>query len=252
MKNNLQNSLVKQGERVDDLQNGFFVIQDPEKFCFGMDAVLLSGFAKIKKGEQVLDMGTGTGIIPILLKAKTPGQHFTGLEIQEECAKMASRSVRYNGLDSDIDIVCGDIKEAAEIFGAASFHAVTCNPPYMIGQHGLQNPYVAKAIARHEILCTLEDVVSQAARVLKDRGRFYMVHRPFRLAEIFQALTKYKLEPKRMQLVYPFVDREPNMVLIEALKGGNSRITVEKPLIVYEKPGVYTQDILKIYGPAGA
>jgi tRNA1Val (adenine37-N6)-methyltransferase len=252
MKNNLQNSLVKQGERVDDLQNGFFVIQDPEKFCFGMDAVLLSGFAKIKKGEQVLDMGTGTGIIPILLKAKTPGQHFTGLEIQEECAKMASRSVRYNGLDSDIDIVCGDIKEAAEIFGAASFHAVTCNPPYMIGQHGLQNPYMAKAIARHEILCTLEDVVSQAARVLKDRGRFYMVHRPFRLAEIFQALTKYKLEPKRMQLVYPFVDREPNMVLIEALKGGNSRITVEKPLIVYEKPGVYTQDILKIYGPAGA
>lgn len=251
MKNNLQNSLVKQGERVDDLQNGFFVIQDPEKFCFGMDAVLLSGFAKIKKGEQVLDMGTGTGIIPILLKAKTPGQHFTGLEIQEECAKMASRSVRYNGLDSDIDIVCGDIKEAAEIFGAASFHAVTCNPPYMIGQHGLQNPYMAKAIARHEILCTLEDVVSQAARVLKDRGRFYMVHRPFRLAEIFQALTKYKLEPKRMQLVYPFVDREPNMVLIEALKGGNSRITVEKPLIVYEKPGVYTDEILKIYGPAG-
>ena len=251
MKNNLQNSLVKQGERVDDLQNGFFVIQDPEKFCFGMDAVLLSGFAKIKKGEQVLDMGTGTGIIPILLKAKTPGQHFTGLEIQEECAKMASRSVRYNGLDSDIDIVCGDIKEAAEIFGAASFHAVTCNPPYMIGQHGLQNPYMAKAIARHEILCTLEDVVSQAARVLKDRGRFYMVHRPFRLAEIFQALTKYKLEPKRMQLVYPFVDREPNMVLIEALKGGNSRITVEKPLIVYEKPGVYTDEILKIYGSAG-
>ena len=114
------------------------------------------------------------------------------------------RSVRYNGLDSDIDIVCGDIKEAAEIFGAASFHAVTCNPPYMIGQHGLQNPYMAKAIARHEILCTLEDVVSQAARVLKDRGRFYMVHCPFRLAEIFQALTKYKLEPKRMQLVCPF------------------------------------------------
>lgn len=249
MKNNLQNSLVKQGERVDDLQNGFFVIQDPEKFCFGMDAVLLSGFAKIKKGEQVLDMGTGTGIIPILLKAKTPGQHFTGLEIQEECAKMASRSVRYNGLDSDIDIVCGDIKEAAEIFGAASFHAVTCNPPYMIGQHGLQNPYMAKAIARHEILCTLEDVVSQTAKVLKDRGRFYMVHRPFRLVEIFQVLSRYKLEPKRMQLVYPFKDREPNMVLIEALKGGNSRITVEKPLIVYEKPGVYTEEILKIYGP---
>lgn len=125
---------------------------------------------------------------------------------------------------------------------------MTSNPPYMIGQHGLQNPYMAKAIARHEILCTLEDVVSQAAAVLKDRGRFYMVHRPFRLAEIFQVLMKYKLEPKRMQLVYLYIDREPNMVLIEARKGGNSRITVERPLIVYEKPGVYTSDILEIYG----
>ena len=249
MENNLRDSLVKPGERVDDLQNGYYVIQNPEKFCFGMDAVLLSGFAKIKKDERVLDMGTGTGIIPVLLKSKTPGEHFTGLEIQEECAEMAQRSVAYNNLEQDIDIVCGDIKEAAEIFGAASFHAVTSNPPYMIGQHGLQNPYMAKAIARHEILCTLEDVVSQAAKVLKDRGRFYMVHRPFRLVEIFQVLTRYKLEPKRMQLVYPFKYREPNMVLIEALKGGNSRITVEKPLIVYEKPGVYTEEILKIYGP---
>lgn len=252
MENKLHVGLVRQGERVDDLQNGYYVIQNPEKFCFGMDAVLLSGFAKIKKGQHVLDMGTGTGIIPVLLRAKTPGEHFTGLEIQEECAEMARRSVTYNNLEQDIDIVCGDIKEAAEIFGAASFHAVTCNPPYMIGQHGLQNPYMPKAIARHEILCTLEDVVSQASRVLKDRGHFYMVHRPFRLAEIFQVLTKYKLEPKRMQLVYPFVDREPNMVLIEALKGGNSRITVERPLIVYEKPGVYTEDILRIYGPSGA
>lgn len=252
MENKLHAGLVRQGERVDDLQNGYYVIQNPEKFCFGMDAVLLSGFAKIKKGQHVLDMGTGTGIIPVLLRAKTPGEHFTGLEIQEECAEMARRSVTYNNLEQDIDIVCGDIKEAAEIFGAASFHAVTCNPPYMIGQHGLQNPYMPKAIARHEILCTLEDVVSQASRVLKDRGHFYMVHRPFRLAEIFQVLTKYKLEPKRMQLVYPFVDREPNMVLIEALKGGNSRITVERPLIVYEKPGVYTEDILRIYGPSGA
>ena len=160
---------------------------------------------------------------------------------------MATRSVQYNGLESTVDIVCGDIKEAAGIFGAASFDVVTSNPPYMIGAHGLQNPYMAKAIARHEVLCTLEDVVSQASKVLKDRGRFFMVHRPFRLAEIFSVLTRYKLEPKRMQLVYPYIDREPNMVLIEALKGGNSRITVEKPLIVYEKPGVYTKDILEIY-----
>ena len=244
----MRNDLVKQGERVDDLQNGYFVIQDPKKFCFGMDAVLLSGFARVKKGETVLDMGTGTGIIPILLRARTEGDHFTGLEIQEECARMAERSVAYNGLDSEIGIVQGDIKEAAEIFGAASFHVVTCNPPYMIGAHGLRNPDMPKAIARHEVLCTLEDVVSQAAKVLKDRGRFYMVHRPFRLTEIMNVLTKYKLEPKRMQLVYPYIDRDPNMVLIEALKGGNSRITVERPLIVYEKPGEYTKSILDIYG----
>lgn len=248
MERNPQTDLVYPGERVDDLQNGFYVIQNPEKFCFGMDAVLLSGFAKIRKNARVLDMGTGTGIIPILLKSRGKGEHLTGLEIQEECADMATRSVAYNGLESAIDIVCGDIKEAAGIFGAASFDVVTSNPPYMIGEHGLRNPYMAKAIARHEVLCTLEDVVSQASRVLKDRGHFFMVHRPFRLAEIFQVLMKYKLEPKRMQLVYPYIDREPNMVLIEACKGGNSRITVERPLIVYEKPGEYTKAILEIYG----
>lgn len=239
---------LQPGERIDDLErNGYRIIQNPEKFCFGMDAVLLSGFAKIRNNARVLDMGTGTGIIPILLKSREKGTHFTGLEIQKECADMASRSVAYNGLESAIDIVCGDIKEAAEIFGAASFDVVTSNPPYMIGEHGLRNPYMAKAIARHEVLCTLEDVVSQASRVLKDRGHFFMVHRPFRLAEIFQVMMKYKLEPKRMQLVYPYIDREPNMVLIEACKGGNSRITVERPLIVYEKPGEYTKSILEIY-----
>ena len=235
----MTDQLVKDNERIDDLQNGYYVIQDPDKFCFGMDAVLLSGFAKVKKGETALDLGTGTGIIPILLKTKTNGKHFTGLEIQKECADMAGRSVRYNHLEDDVEIVRGDIKEAADIFGAASFDVVTSNPPYMIGQHGLRNPDMPKAIARHEVLCNLEDV--------KERGRFYMVHRPFRLAEIMNVLTKYRLEPKRMQLVYPYIDREPNMVLIEALKGGNSRVTVEPPLIVYKEPGVYTENILKIY-----
>lgn len=243
----MNNSLVLPHERVDDLQNGFFVIQDPEKFCFGMDAVLLSGFSRIKPGERVLDMGTGTGIIPVLLAANTKGQHFTGLEIQKECVQMAARTVAYNDLQEKVDIVQGDIKEAAEIFGAASFHVVTCNPPYMIGQHGLQNPHMPKAIARHEILCTLEDVVCSASKVLMPGGNFFMVHRPFRLAEIMGTLMKYRLEPKRMQLVYPYIDREPNMVLLEARKGGNSRITVEKPLIVYERPGVYTRDILERY-----
>lgn len=240
--------LVKEKERVDDLQNGYYVIQDPGKFCFGMDAVLLSGFVKLKKDETVLDMCTGTGIIPILLRAKTAGKHFTGLEIQEECAEMAQRSVKYNHLEQDIDIVKGDVKEAADIFGAASFHVVTCNPPYMIGNHGLKNPDMPKAVARHEILCTLEDVISQTAKILKDNGRFYMVHRPFRLVEIMNTLTKYKLEPKRIQLVYPYIDKEANMVLIEARKGGNSRVTVERPLVVYQRAGVYTKEILDIYG----
>lgn len=244
----MNSNLVKPNERVDDLQNGFYVIQDPDKFCFGVDAVLLSDFTKVKKGEAVLDMGTGTGIIPILLQAKKNGEHFTGLEIQEECAEMASRSVKYNHVEDKVSIVQGDIKRAAEIFGAASFHVVTCNPPYMIGQHGLQNPDMPKAIARHEVLCTLEDVAKSASLLLKEKGRFYMVHRPFRLAEIMTTLVKYKLEPKRIQFVHPFIDREPNMVLIEALKSGNSRVTVEKPLIVYKEPGVYTDDIKRIYG----
>ncbi len=239
---------LQENERLDDLQNGYFIIQNTKNFCYGIDAALLAGFARVKPGELVLDMGTGTGIIPILLKAKTPGEHFTGLEIQEESAQMARRSVVYNGLEKDIEIRTGDIREAAAIFGRASFSVVTCNPPYMTGSHGLVNPHLPKAIARHEVLCTLEDVISQAAQVLEPRGRFYMVHRPFRLAEIMGLMMKYQLEPKRMRLVYPYVDKEPNMVLIEGLLGGNPRITVEKPLIVYERPGVYTDEIREIYG----
>ncbi|MDD6811173.1 MAG: tRNA1(Val) (adenine(37)-N6)-methyltransferase [Lachnospiraceae bacterium] len=241
--------VLKEKERIDDLQrNGYQIIQNPEKFCFGMDAVLLSGFAKAKEGSLVLDMGTGTGIIPILLEAKTKAAHLTGLEIQEESADMARRSVFLNGLEEKISIVTGDIKEAENLFHAASFDVITCNPPYMIEQHGITNPGDAKAIARHEILCTLEDVISQAAKLLKPGGNFFMVHRPFRLAEIMVLLHQYKLEPKRMQMVYPFVDKEPNMVLIEANRGGKPRMTVEKPLIIYKEPGIYMPEIYDIYG----
>lgn len=236
-------------ERIDELQrNGYKIIQNPEKFCFGMDAVLLSGFAKVKAGAKVLDMGTGTGIIPILLEAKTEAAHLTGLEIQEESADMARRSIKLNQLEEKIDIVNGDIKAANEIFAAASFDVVTCNPPYMIGQHGIQNPDEPKAIARHEVLCTLDDVVRNAAFLLKPGGNFFMVHRPFRLAEIMTTMCKYKLEPKRMQLVYPYVDKEPNMVLIEGCRGGKSRMKVEKPLIVYKDVNKYTDEIYDIYG----
>lgn len=241
--------VLKENERIDDLErNGYRIIQDTKRFCFGMDAVLLSGFARVKEGARVLDLGTGTGIIPILLEAKTGAEHLTGLEIQEESADMARRSVLLNGLEDKIDIVAGDIKEAESLFDAASFDVITCNPPYMIGKHGITNEGDAKAIARHEILCTLEDVVSQTAKLLKPGGNFFMVHRPFRLAEILTVLQAYKLEPKRMQLVYPFVDKEPNMVLIEANRGGRPRMTVEKPLIVYKEPGVYMPEIYDIYG----
>ncbi len=240
---------LRENERIDDLQrNGYRIIQNPEKFCFGMDAVLLSGFARVKRGAQVLDLGTGTGIIPILLEAKTEAAHLTALEIQEESADMARRSVQLNGLEGKIDVVTGDIKEADQLFKAASFDVVTCNPPYMIGQHGLRNPEEPKAIARHEILCTLEDVVRNAAKLLKTGGSFFMVHRPFRLAEIITVMTQYKLEPKRMQLVYPYVDKEPHMVLIEGCRGGRPRMTVEKPLIVFKAPNVYMDEICNLYG----
>lgn len=244
MENNL-----RPGERLDDLhRNGYKIIQNENRFCFGMDAVLLSGFASVKEGETALDLGTGTGIIPILLAGKTKGRHFTGLEIQSSSVDMAARSVQYNHLENRISIIEGDIKEAGKLFEPASFDVITSNPPYMTGQHGLVNPDMEKAIARHEICCTLEDVVSQTAKLLRVGGRFYLVHRPFRLAEIIHMLVEYRLEPKRMKLVYPFVDREPNMVLLEAVRGGKSRITVEKPLIVYQKPGVYTDEIYEIYG----
>ena len=236
-------------ERLDELhRNGYRIIQDPGRFCFGMDAVLLSGFAKVKPGERALDLGTGTGIIPILLEAKTKGEHFTGLEIQPESADMAARSVAYNHLEEKITIVTGDIREASARFGAGSFEVITTNPPYMIGQHGIQNDASAKTIARHEVLCDLDDILRESAKMLKQGGRFYMVHRPFRLAEIFSKMVAYHIEPKRMRLVYPFVDKEPNMVLIEGLRGGKSRLTVEKPLIVYKEPGVYMPEIYDIYG----
>ena len=205
---------LKPGERLDDLQiKGYEIIQSPGRFCFGMDAVLLSAFAKVKAGECVLDLGTGTGILPILLAAKTKGKHFTGLEIQEESADMACRSVRHNRLEEQIDIVTGDIKEASQIFGKGSMDVIT--------------------------------------RILKAGGRFYMVHRPFRLAEILTAMCEAKLEPKRMRLVYPYVDKEPNMVLIEGIRGAKSRMTVDPPLIVYEKDGSYTREILEYYGMTG-
>lgn len=242
-------SLLKPNERIDDLQRSHLeIIQNPGRFSFGMDAVLLSGFAGAAEGDRVLDLGTGTGILPLLMSAKTGAAHFTGLELQPESADMARRSVVLNGLENKIDIVTGDIREADALFAAASFDVVTSNPPYMTSQHGLRNPNDAMAIARHEVCCRLEDVAAAAQKLVRPGGHFYLVHRPFRLAELMVTLCACRLEPKRMRLVYPFADREPNMVLLDCVRGGRPRITVEKPLIVYETPGQYTREILDLYG----
>lgn len=246
----MNETLLKEGERIDDLQcNGLKIIQDPDRFCFGIDAVLLSNYAKASAGDRVLDLGTGTGIIPILMSEKTKAASFTAVEIQEESADMAKRSVELNGLTDKIEILNEDIKNLSELIKKSSYDVVTSNPPYMIDNHGIRGEKDYMTIARHEVLCNLEDIVSAASMALRPGGNFYMIHRPFRLSEIFVMLTKYKLEPKRMRLVYPYMDKEPNMVLIEAKRGGKPRLTVEKPLVVYDSPGVYNKEIYEIYGP---
>lgn len=241
--------MIYEDERIDDLQcKGYRIIQKPKGFCFGVDAVLLSDFAKVKKGQKVLDLCTGGGVIPILLAAKTEGLEFHGLELQEEYADMAKRSVELNGLEEKVSIRCGDVKNIRELFLPASFSVVTVNPPYMTEHHGLQNLYEPKTIARHEVALCLEDVIAGASYVLPENGNFFMIHKPFRLAEIFKQMKEYHIEPKRMRLVHPYVDKEPTMVLIEGLKGGKERITIEPPLILYQEPGIYSDEIYKIYG----
>lgn len=239
---------IKDYERVDDLhRNGYMLIQDPKRFCFGVDAVLLSGFATAKKGDKVLDLGTGTGVIPILMSAKTKAEHFSALEIQPESAEMAKRSVMLNDLQDRIDIIEGDIKKAAEIFKPSSFDVITTNPPYMNFEGGIKNSYDPKTIARHEVLCSLDDVAFAAQRLLKFGGKFFMVHRPHRLTDIMCVLREHKLEPKRIRFVQPYADREPNMVLVEAVRSGKPMIKVMPTLVIYNSDGTYTQETLDIY-----
>lgn len=278
--------VILQGEeRIDDLQlNGYQIIQDPSRFCFGIDAVLLSTFAKVKPKDKVMDLCTGNGVVPLLLAGKSESQVIHGVEIQEGNVNLANRSVAMNELGGRVTIYQGDVKslDKAQIILSAgnntqrgddknleinsatnhncglkeeskcivngSYQVVTVNPPYMIGEHGLTNTDDCKTIARHEVLCTLDDIIKSGGKLLNDKGRFYMVHRPFRLAEIFATMMKYNLEPKRMRLVHPYVDKEPNMVLIEGIKNAKSRIIVEPPLIVYNNDGSYTDEILEWYG----
>ena len=235
-------------EIVDTLKNGYKIIQNSEMFKFGIDAVLLSYFAfnQIRNNENIIDLGTGNGIIPLLL-AKSRAKNITGLEIQEENVKISKKSIELNQLEEKIKIVQGDIKLVSENFSKHSFDSVLTNPPYMINNHGKQNPNDAKLIARHEVLCNLEDIISAADFLLKPNGKFFMIHKAFRLPEIFNSMINHKIEPKRMQMILPFTDKEANLVLIEGRKNGNPRLQIEKNLIVYEKPGTYTKMIEDIY-----
>ena len=241
--------ILKENERIDDLEiDGFRIIQNPFCFCFGMDAVLLANFARISPKADVIDLGTGTGIVPLLLAAKSKGQSWTGLEIQENMVDMARRSVEMNEVTEKVNILQGDLKAVREMFKPARFGAVTSNPPYMKENSGLKNPSDTIYISRHEVSASLEDVVSAASYLLKTNGTFTMVHRPSRLPEIMEMMVKYRLEPKRMQLVQPTVDKEPNLVLIEGVKEAGRECRILPALAVYDNEGNYTEELLRYYG----
>ena len=238
-------------QRTDTLSCGYKIIQDDSAFCFGIDAVLLSAFTKMKKGNRVFDLGTGNGILPLLLNAKArelksahgAGEcRFTGLEVQPAAAAMARESVRMNGLEELIEIVEGNICGVREIFPAQCADVVVSNPPYMLPSAARANSTDEKTIARHEVLCSLDDVVGAAKWLLKSNGSFFMIHRPYRLSEIFSSLEKHHLTPRRMQLVYPKIDQPPEMVLIEARPNYKPDLKIAPPLIMYGSDGEYTPE----------
>ncbi len=238
-------------ERIDDLQtpNGYRLIQNPEWFCFGVDAVLLADFAAktIKPNARILDMCTGNGIVPILLSEKTQNTEISGIEIQSPVAEMAMRSVKLNSLSDRISIIDGDLKNAASLFGKTIFDSVTCNPPYKEALGGLKNKSDALTIARHETLCTLRDIIKNAADVLKPYGKLYLIHRPERLIDIISLMKEYRIEPKRLRFVHPSISKTATMILIEGAKYGRPKLFLEPPLYVHDENG-YTDEIEKIYG----
>ena len=240
---------LKEKERIDDLEfKNLKIIQNKDGFCFGMDSVLLSDFAKeIKKNSSIADLGTGTGILAILLSGKTQDTQIVGVEIQKEVAEMANRSILLNNLENRIQIICEDIKNLKAKYEQGSFDAIVTNPPYKKVGTGKINKKDKKIISRHEITANLEDFISISNYLLKDHGSIYMVHRPERIADIFVLLRKYKLEPKILRLVYPNVEKSPNLILIKAVKNAKPFLKVEKPLIVYTSEGNYTEEIFKIY-----
>ena len=240
---------LKENERIDDLQyKGLKIIQNEKYFCFGMDSILLSDFAKdIKKNSLVLDIGTGTGIISILLSKKTESKKIYGIEIQDEIAEMATRSVKINKLENKIEIINDNIKNIEKYINNNSIDVVVTNPPYKKENAGIKNENINKLISRHEITANLEDFISNASRVLKDKGCFYMVNRPERLAEIINLFNKYKIEPKKLRLVFPKINSKPNLILIKGIKNAKPFLEIDEPLIVYNDDNTYTPEILKIY-----
>ena len=239
---------VFEDERIDDLQfKGLKIIQKKKGFCFGIDAVLLANFANVSRDDAVLDLGTGTGIIPILIAGHTEAKNIVGVEIQPHIAKMAKRSVDMNNLDDRIEVVNDDLKNIDQYMKHNSFDVVTTNPPYIKSNGGLKNTTDTKAISRHEIKCTLEDVIRVATKLLKHNGQFFMVNRPERLVDIITLMRKYKLEPKLVRFVYPSQNKNANLVLVKGIKGANHELKVVEPLYVYDEDGNYTKEIDYIY-----
>lgn len=247
------NIFLEENERIDDLEyKGLKIVQNNNGFCFGIDAVLLSDFAKeIKNGAEVLDLGTGTGIVSILLCGKTNLKHITGVEIQKDVYKMAKKSIKLNNLEEKFNIINEDIKELSKKFTANSFDAIVTNPPYKKENTGLKSKDKLQLISRHEVMCNINDIAKIASKLLKSNCSIYMVHRPDRIIDIIEALRKYKLEPKRMRFVYPKIGKEPNLVLIKATKCGKEFLKIERPLVVYNEDGTYTEEILEIYNKKG-
>lgn len=241
--------LLKENERIDDLQiNNLKIIQNNNGFCFGIDSVLLTDFAKsIKDKSTIVDLGTGTGIIPILLTAKINPKKIIGIEIQNEVSEMAKRSVKLNNLEEIIEILNDDINFIDKKLGKGNYDVVITNPPYMKNNTGLKNENNSKLISRHEIECTIEDIARIANALLKDKGEIYMVHRPDRLMDIMENFRRYKLEIKEMRLVYPSKEMPANLVLIKAVKNAKPFLKIQKPLFVYKDKEKYDDEILKIY-----
>lgn len=242
-------SFIKEDETLDDLQlKGIHVIQKKDAFRFGIDAVLLANFANIKKRHKVIDFCTGTGIIPFIIAGKTECNDIKGIEIQEEFVDMAKRTVEFNNLSDRINFYCRDLKDIEFLKSIEKVDVVTVNPPYKLQGSGIININDKNAIARHEILCNLEDVIVASKTVLKDNGRLYMIHRPDRLCDIFCIMRKYKIEPKRVKMIHPTYNKAPNIVLIEGQNFGGSFLKWDEPLYVHELDGSYTKEIDKIYG----